>query len=387
MKVSSSRAVPLVLLLASLLWPASLRVVAAPPRLAATAESRLTLDGRPFRGLGVNVYDLFERSLGPAPRTNAAEVLGVLASNGIPFVRFSASGYWPAEWGLYRTNRTEFFARFDLVVHAAERAGVGLIPSVFWNPPTVSDLAGEPFNAWGDPQSKTWALARAYLGDLVERYRGSAAIWAWEFGNELNLPADLPNAADHRPPVVPDLGTPAGRGPGDDLTYDSVHRALKEFGAEVRRRDPARLIVSGNAFPRVSAWHQWHEKSWTHDTPEQAAAMLAEDNPDPLGLLSVRLYDADDEKRIGGAMVVARRSGKPLFVGEFGVPGVIDGPALARFRDMLGLFERESVPLAALWVFDFDGQAADWNVTPTNGRKALFEAVVAWNRRQKAAGP
>jgi hypothetical protein len=355
---------------------------AAGARLKGDGRGGLLLDGRPFFGAGVNVYDLFVRTLDDPGRTNAVEVLAGLARAGIPFVRFSASGYWPANWGLYRTNKSEFFERWDNVVRAAENAGVGLIPSLFWNPPTVGDLAGDPFGAWGESDSGTWKIARAYIADLVGRSRLSPAIWAWEFGNEFNLPADLPNAADHRPPVVPALGTAASRGPADDLSHDQFRTALRLFGEEVRKLDPDRLILSGNAFPRPTAWHQWKEKSWTRDTPAQAEDMLRDDNPDPVGMLSVRLYSPEDASRIVTAAEQGRRIGKPLFVGEFGVPGQADAGTVEKFKAMLGLLEKARTPLVALWVYDYDGQASDWNVTPSNARRALWETYVEWNRRR-----
>ncbi len=39
------------------------------------------------------------------------------------------------------------------------------------------------------------------------------------------------------------------------------------------------------------------------------------------------------------------------------------------------------MPLAALWVYDFSGQDADWNVTATNGRAYQLEAVAEANAR------
>jgi hypothetical protein len=154
----------------------------------------------------------------------------------------------------------------------------------------------------GNPQSRTQAFMRDYVREVVMRYRGSPAIWAWEFGNEYNLVADLPNAAEHRPSVVPSLGTPAARSARDELTHEQIRAAFTAFATEVHRYDPHRLIITGNAFPRVSAWHQRTEKSWGKDTPEQFAQMLAGDNPDPVNSLSVRAYEASDSDRLAAAM-------------------------------------------------------------------------------------
>lgn len=363
-----------------------LALAAELPGLHADTAGQLRLAGKPFRGLGVNYYDAFARTLAEPARTNYDAGFRVLAEQGIPFARFSAGGYWPVEWGLYRTNRAEHFARLDAVVKSAERHGVGLIPSLFWHLSTVPDLVGEPCDQWGNPDSRTIQFVRDYTREVVTRYRSSPAIWAWELGNEFNLPADLPNAADHRPPVVPSLGTPAQRTARDEVTHAVIRTALGEFAREVRRQDPHRLIISGNAFPRVSAWHQQHEHSWGKDSPEQFAEMLAADNPDPVSSLCVRLYEDTDASRLGQAMAVARRLKKSLIVGEFGVPGVPTAESRQRFAAQLELLQREQVPLAALWVFDFDGQAADWNVTAANTRQEQLAAVAAANRRLRAAG-
>lgn len=349
-------------------------------------RGQILLRGVPFHGIGVNYYDAFTRTLGETTRTNYDAGFRELAARRIPFARFSAGGYWPREWALYRTNRSEYFARLDGVVKSAEQHGIGLIPSFFWQMSAVPDLVGEPCNRWGDPDSRTVAFMREYTRALVTRYSPSPAIWGWEFGNEYNLAADLPNASEHRPPVAPGLGTPAHRTAEDDLTHAAIRVALREFAREVRKYDPQRIIVSGNAFPRVSAWHQAHEKSWKQDTREQFEEMLAADNPSPMNTLSVRGYDlTTDIDRLAQAMTVAQAAKKPLFVGEFGVPGAATGESKVKFGAILSAIETHRVPLSALWVFDFDGQAEDWNVNATNGRSWQLDAIQQANERMKTS--
>lgn len=360
--------------------------------LPASAALGLNIDKRgelilrevPFRGIGVNYYDAFTRTLGQPVRTDYDAGFRELAAKRIPFVRFSVDGYWPKDWRLYQTNRAEYFARLDGVVQSAERHKIGLIPSCFWNMSTVPDLVGEPCNRWGDPASRTIAFMREYTRELVSRYAQSPAIWGWEFGNEYNLAADLPNASEHRPPVAPSLGTPVQRTAEDELTHMDIRVAIREFALEVRKHDLERIIVSGNAFPRVSAWHQEKEKSWQADTPEQFAEMLAADNPSPVDTLSVRGYDlATDIGRLGQARAVAQAERKPLFVGEFGVPGATTGESKMKFAKILLAIETNRVPLAALWVFDFDGQARDWNVNATNDRSWQLDAIQQANERMR----
>lgn len=354
------------------------------PGLTAGPGGTVQRDGQPFRGIGVNYFDAFSRTLKPPPDTNYDAGFRELARRGIPFARFSAGGFWPADWSLYQTNRAEYFTRLDAVVRSAERHGVGLIPSLFWHVSTVPDLVGEPVNRWGDTNSRTHAFLRTYTREVVTRYAASPAIWAWEFGNEYNLAADLPNAAQHRPQVVPRLGTPAARTAEDELTHAMVRVAVREFALEVRRHDPHRLITSGHSIARPSAWHQIQEKSWRRDTPAQFSEVLAADHPAPADTLSLHWYEVtNDLARVATAMTVSRATGRPLFVGEFGVPG----PDASRdqFATMLTALETNGVPLGALWVFDFAAQSKDWNVNATNSRNWQLDELQRVNARLRPA--
>lgn len=329
----------------------------------------------PTPAIGVNYYDLFVRQLQPSAPAGVPDKFRWLATRHVAFVRFSAGGYWPVDWGLYQTNRAEHWRRMDGIVRAAETNHIGLVPSLFWMWSTVPDLVDEPMRAWGDTNSQTIRFMREYTREMVTRYAKSPAIWMWEFGNEYNLNADLPNAAEHRPPIVPSMGTPKERSEQDDVTHKMVRTALREFALEVRQNDKRHPITSGNAFPRVSAWHQQHEHSWTHDTEEQFAEMLAADNPDPINVISLRLYTDEDVSRIEQAAQAARKLSKPIFIGEFGVPGGDTLTNRERFSRWQKLIAEKNIPLAALWVFDFDAQNGEWNVTPDNDRAWQLEAL------------
>lgn len=363
----------------------------AVPVLTVSRAGVLLRGGKPWRGIGVNYFDAFARTLKNPEDTSYEAGFETLEEHGIPFARFMACGYWPVEWRLYQTDRDAYFRRLDRVVKSAEKRGIGLIPSLFWHFPTVPDLVGETVNQWGNPQSKTIAFMRQYTREMVRRYRASPAIWGWEFGNEFNLAADLPNAAEHRPPIVPDLGTPKTRSAQDEITHDVMRTALREFAREVRRHDKRRPIFSGNAFPRPSAWHQKAELSWKQDTPEQYAEMLLGDNPDPMDTLTVHLYP-DDEKRFGRtvpflqllrvSLEAGRKAGKALFVGEFGVGQTTGEEAVQqRFTEMLDAIVESGTPLAALWVFDYAGQDDTWSVTATNRRAYQLKALQESNRQ------
>lgn len=366
------------------------------PGLTIGAGGALLKDGKPYYGVGINYFSAFVRRLENPEDTTYRQGFADLAKHGIPFVRFAACGFWPKNWKLYLEDKEAYFRLLDDVIKAAEEHDIGLIPSLFWYYACVPDIVGEPMNQWGNSESKTIGFMRRYTEEVVKRYVNSPAIWAWELGNEYSLAADLPNAADHRPWIHPDLGTPTSRSEADDLTHDMLLVALREFGKTVRAHDPYRAITSGNSLPRAAAHHMRMERSWTQDTREEFKGNLVEVTPDPLNLVSVHIYPMDVsgrfnqpytsyEELLSLCLDAARKAGKGLFVGEFGAldDEAHGGRDKAR-RDnyaMIAALERCQVQLSALWNFDLPAQEDSINVTTTNHRSYLLNALGHANRR------
>jgi hypothetical protein len=347
-----------------------------PPGISPGPSGAVLKDGKPFRAIGINYFDCFLRTLKDGNDTSYEAGFATLAAKGIPFVRFCATGFWPEDMQLYLNDRAEYFRRLDAVVQAAQKRGLGMVPSLFWFYATVPDIVREPVDAWADPRSKTRAFMREYVREVVTRYRDNPAIWVWEFGNEYSLEASLPNAKEHRPPLVPALGTPTSRSQRDELTFAMVHQAFAAFGSEVRKYDPQRMVVTGDSFLRPSAWHQEHEGTWTSDTPEQFAEMLTMVNPAPISAISLHLYQ-DNEGLLAQAVQVAHKLNKPLFVGEWGAPDATPESEAACRRQLKAICD-DDVPLAALWVFDLASQK-DFSVTAANPRAWQLELIADAN--------
>jgi hypothetical protein len=353
--------------------------------LSVGKDGTLEKSGAPYRGIGVNYFDAFRRVLLDPADTSYDRGFQVLAKHGVPFARFLCSGFWPSEMRLYQEDRPAYFRRLDALIAAAEKHGIGLIASLFWQSSTVPDLVGEPRDAWGNPQSKTHAYLRTYVREVVTRYQKSPAIWGWEFGNEYNLLADLPNASSQRPTVAPHLGTPDERSGRDDVTHEMIRIAFTAFAREVRKYDSHRILSTGNSFPRRSAWHQKTQKTWTQDTPVQQTEMLLGDNPDPMDTLSIHAYGDGAVASIRFARAVSAKCKKPVFIGEFGAKGT-GQKGEEEFHSLLEEIERARVPLAAVWVFDY-GQQVNLNITASNTRAYQLKALALANRRiEKTAG-
>lgn len=369
--------------------------------LAASTGSAAPVDPNTLRGVGINYFDVFSRLLKNPDPAGIESGLDELARRKIPFIRFMCGAFWPSEWTLYREDRAEWFRRMDLVFRAAEARGIGLVPSLCWFSACVPDLMDEPRSAWGDPESKTIAFMRDYVTGVVTRYKDSPALWAWEFGNEYSLEADLPNAAEHRPWVNVPLGTRPARGPEDDMTHDMIVTACREFAKAVRAVDPVHPVTTGHSLPRPTAEH-FRRGETGQDSPEELVKNLLDATPDPNNLISVHVYPFDQQRRFGQehtsyeeilrlCMDAARQSGKGLFIGEFGAPDTEKdgGPEAARkeFLAQLAAIEKTGVTLAALWVYDFPWQESFVNISPANHRAWMLDELEAANARMREDGP
>lgn len=380
----------------SLLWLLPLLCLAAvrgdeafPPGLTPGPGGTVLHEGQPIRAIGVNYFSAINRALVPGEENTSYDAgFQVLAAHGIPFARVAAVPFWPRDWQLYQQDKAEYFARYDRVIAAAEKHQIGLILSLFWHPAAISDLCDEPQGAWGNPESKTIAFATQYVREVVGRYVKSPAIWAWEFGNEFNLGCNLPNRTEHRPRILPHLGTRTERSEADDITTPLLVSALTAIGEAIREIDGLRLISSGHSVLRPSCFHQERDNSWTRDTLAEHREMLLKYHPDPIDMLSVHLYDikpgqyfADQPLDLAGVLDtwcrLSAELGKPLLVGEFGAHG--EGAAEA-VRGLLDTIAASKVPLAAIWVYD-RGAHDEFNITGDNERSWILDRLGELNRQ------
>lgn len=343
---------------------------------------------RQTKGIGVNCFDLFygplvdERGVRPVK-----DRLDELADIGIPFVRFAASPFWPKEWRTYPLDR--YYKLMETVFVHAERVGVRLIPSVFWNPASVSDLVGETIASWGTPGSRTLSFAKRYTEDIVRRFGASPSVLHWEFGNEFNLNLDLSNVNHWWPKVNVEMGTPPKREPTDVLFTDRYKYLISQFNGWVGSIQSGTQTSSGSDIPRPNAWNlqQGNSKS---DTVEEFRKAVCNANPIAGAVASIHLYPDSIKKYFSGnataaqlfseARGAAQSCRQRLIVGEFGVKGPgTSKEERALFEMMLAALNEASIELAALWVFDFDRWQPEWSVTSKNSRAWQLKEIASYN--------
>jgi hypothetical protein len=348
----------------------------------------LKLNSVPFSGVGVNYYSAFERVLynvnNSASYDNGFKILKDFK---IPFVRLDISGYWPIYTQLFFNNRTEYFNMLDGVVNSALRNNIGLIPTFFWTIFTYSDLAGERLDQIAVTESNTRQRMREFATEVINRYKKSTAIWAWEFGNEWNLGVDLPNGASFLPTLTA-LGNPATRDPvRDDLSTDIMLPALVEFGNIAKQLDPKRPISTGHSLPRPSQWHQdqWKRgllpigSMWDTDTNAEAEEITLRHNPIPYDFVSYHYYYSDIS-RLANYTNYAKNAGRVPFVGEFGTEPAQETSFLTLLSTVTA-----NAPIGAVWVYDrpaynLNGTIASfsndpYNITSTNNRSWMLSAI------------
>jgi len=335
---------------------------ASSPGLSVARDGTLLRDGVPYHGVGVNYTDAFWRPLRHPGDESYRDDFRKLAANHIPFARMAACGYGASDYQLYFQDKEKYFKLLDGVVQAAEEANVGLIANLFFVSYTVPDLVGEPRDQWGNAQSKTRQFMRTYAREVVSRYVNSPAIWGWEFGSEYNLSVDMPNAWRNLPPVNPRLGRTRSRSPDDTLTTEIYTSALADFAKIVHEIDDHRILLTGNALPRFSAYHMQTGSSGP-DSLEQWATMLLRQSPGPFNPICIHTsptsalphFAKGYNELVQKCADAARSASKSLFIEEFVTcPEKTDCSIATRRENMgkvLAAIQANNVPLASVWVY------------------------------------
>lgn len=393
-------------LLAGVVVVAAGTLHAAPLKVAPNSTS-LLLDGRPWRGVGVNYFDAFGRTLYNSKNTTYRNGFRVLDSLKIPFVRLAFCGINLQEMNYYNSDKALYFRLMDSVVATARRYKIGLIPTLIWQVKVATDMTGQPYESLADTSSLTNRWMAQYVEEVVSRYRNEPTIWGWELFNELYPFGDLPKTSpNYRPLTTADV--------------QDIHRMLAN---RIRKHDPDRLISSGNQLPSSDQYHRFLYRTDTvkyatgrkPDSRAEHRAALDSLHPQPINLLSSHIYYFSGETgRFFSDMKVTeagyiqefpklgKELGMPVFLGEFGVNDkALDASGVpldsagqaAMFFSMLGAIERSWIPLSALWVYDYEyfnppgmasvGVNSYWTVRMDNNRRYQLVAISEANARMR----
>jgi hypothetical protein len=328
----------------------------------------------PFRNVGGNLPDLFERFL-KHDDAAAIQSLNDAKTVGIRFVRCFGSTWGSEGFGPFETDRARWLDAFDRMLAAADSAGIGIVPSLLFNinmlPDYVRRTTGKDERVVNllTPGSASNSLALTYVSAIVTRFKDDPRVLFWEIGNEYNLEADLSAQWKRRP---------ANQIPSSD----QIRAFLIQIATQIKQLDKKHLVTSGNSDMRPYAWHirqamlahrnaadpNDYPMDWNKDNFQQYVEMLRFFNPSPLDIISVHLYPTTGDTpnwlykndTLAATLPWARTAsdlvGKPLFVGEFGQETIADGKEapMPWTLDFLACIETDAAPLAAIWAWEFD---------------------------------
>lgn len=324
---------------------------------------------------GVNCYDLFVASITKHEASYvfdtelSFEMLRVLKKNGVSVVRFSCSLYYAEDMPAYLNQRSEFLTALKRVAAYAEELNIGIVPSLFWQYKAVPNYYNEPTRCWGRAGSQTFSFLKSYTRDIVTTLSEFKSVYAWEFGNELNLEADLPNWQDAFGTTNPDYW----------FKTADIDVAFSAFIDVVQTNDPAsRAIISGHANLRNSQFNQYAYNNWNTDSTTEYAQIT--DLLTPAGMqVSEHIYEftrrfsdlgeVNLDNRIRIAMNTAADLGKVYVIGEFGAP---DDDSYRLHYDAL---VRNNVQLSFVWNFSILGNI-EYSFTEESERGQLLFGLI-----------
>ena len=336
------------------------------------------------QSIGLNKFDLLKQYTGLAsggdgsPRyRKVTQAMGKKAiadahDAGVTYLRVSATGFGPyafnrpGDLDLWLKNPAAYWALIDELMGDLETYGMRAVFTFIWNPVQFPAMAGETVHdLLSNPQSRSAKLAERYILEFVQRYKGRKAVLFYELTNELNLGADLDTVARCRSQQQAPMCEPKS-----NYTTAEMIAFTRRLAGLFRGLDPARSISSGFSVPRPAAEHLRARPEWitgkadfTPDTPVQLEKNLADIHAG-VDLISVHLYPYDGNRRFGVTdqrstalldtlKLAADKTGKPLFIGEFGDEERLDGGMDSYTVRMLDRIVALKVPYSAVWVWEF----------------------------------
>ena len=346
----------------------------------------LYLDGTKFYGMGLNFFDGYSRT--SCPNIEGYEdSLKKISENNIPFIRLMFGEYYAINIRKYLDDPKDYFKRMDDFVQAAEKYKIGIIASLFWWLPGVPDLMGESVSSIGNPNSKTVSFAKKYTHDIVTRYKDSPALWGWEIGNEYNLDADIFKMLEGitHLPTGAQFGSPEKRTLEDWVTTENIKSFYTEISTEIRKHDPNRIIINGDADYRNFQFNIYKNDTMAQDTQDELKAAIKIFSPAEINVLSIHIYELEQE-RFGKKATFeelleiyknySTDMKKVLYLGEFGAK------TEELMKRQFDAIKKLDIQLSSPWNYNMINLTHD-SFSDTGNGSFMFWGTVEINREYK----
>jgi len=356
--------------------------------------------------VGVNKYELLKQYIGRASggdgsekylsveKAMAKKALVDASKVGVTFVRIAAAGYEPIAQGrhsdleLWMSDPKKYWQEVDAMFDDLDSANLQVVPNFVFNPTQFPAINGETVaDLIGDPKSRSYQMALKYINEFVYHYKARKTILFYEVSNELNLQVDMDNVGNctkkperqHGPQFCNVLG---------NYTTAQMIAFTRGLAASIKKQDPSRSVSSGYSIPRPSAEHLRANPEWQANGKPNSWDSVDEfkknikDIHEGVDIISVHLYplqnngrfgnkDARDPKILDTVVDAAKAAGKPLFVGEYGDSGRIDGRGDSYSVRMMDRIAALKVPYSAIWTWELYQQGLYYAKTDTDTEYSL----------------
>ncbi|MCE5199520.1 MAG: cellulase family glycosylhydrolase [Armatimonadota bacterium] len=374
--------------------------------------SKLMLNGREYRAIGVNIPNLhtayngtwhhIKQIYGTPEKAKQAMIDAIIDAekNHIAFVRFFAHPGYPSDNAqLYQPHREEYWHQMDEVVNLCRKHHVKLVPSL-----TCIDswqwCYGEKRQAILDPNSKTYKMSYGYIREFVTRYKDDPTILMWELTNEGMLGCDVDRQGEKGLPEECFAEKSQYRetlSREDSLTWDMLTRIYQDQAAFIKGIDRNHPVTSGDASVRpecTSRRETFPDCKYRTDTLAEWIGNNLASQPEPLDVYSYHMYGSINEKtsweghfnippmELYRSLIRATHAIQaPVFVGEFGQyqPSFDKDPDASYTRAFIDEMDKENVSLAALWVWHFPWQPE--NDVRGNTHPLLIQRIAEFNAK------
>ncbi len=353
----------------------------------------LYLDGKEYREIGFNKYDLLHQSIFCPEeewQTKNKQIvtrdLEALHQHGFKIVRFMACPYFAIDYDRYFFHRDKeiqiakreiYFKRFDRILDLCDQYDIKVIPSLIWWNAVFADLGGHSIHEGIiNPQSAARQKIKEYITAVVSRYKDRTTIAMWELGNEWNLEADLQlnNGVirDYAHNLTPSVVVRDG---SNNFTSEELAEMVQQLAELIKSIDKNHLVTTGHSSPRPAAMHLLRAAlniepvDWTRDNRQELIEYIQLSNPDPIDIISIHYYeeafscfDGNDNmstRNIKSFMQTAQKIGKPLMIGEIGMykkmPDEIEDyrkpGCLPYIESCLQEIVKNKIPLTLYWTY------------------------------------
>jgi mannan endo-1,4-beta-mannosidase len=376
-----------------------------------TESTKLLIDGKEYRAIGVNQPDLFTSYAAPellgthvnveqANELKQKMIDAILDAekNQIAFFRFWATGFWPRDMQLYFDKPDVYWEKMDEVINLCKKHNIKLIPSIFWHLDMWHMLCEEDRQAILNPDSKTYKAMYKYAKEIVSRYKDDTNILMWELMNEGFLGADVQMEGRDAPPKGVYLPTnkiyKEKWKKEDSLSAPMLRQFYIEMTAYIKSIDSNHLVTSGDAGVRETSQslrEKFPDQAWITDSLRQNMSNQLNAQPEPLDVFSFHQYVSFKEpNKIGNLTYLdyyrcvirtAHASLTPVFIGELGQidPSFKDDPDAKWTRSAIDMMDEEGVALICLWAWHFPHQPE--NDLRSSTHPSLMKRVAEFNSK------